>query len=176
MREDEAPTVRIRPSRTMLPAVLIFAFCVLPLAGASRWLLVLFVLPVLALAWVLRVGVDVGPAAVTIRALLGRRRIPWSEVAGLRAGDRGDLWLVLSSGRRLRLPTARARHLPVIAAASGGRVPDPNRAAPDGPPAPRPGDGSGATDGAQPPSDPAPAEPAEPSGPAGAADAPAEAQ
>ncbi|HVQ95415.1 MAG TPA: PH domain-containing protein, partial [Mycobacteriales bacterium] len=156
MREDEAPTVRIRPSRTMLPAVLIFAFCVLPLAGASRWLLVLFVLPVLALAWVLRVGVDVGPAAVTIRALLGRRRIPWSEVAGLRAGDRGDLWLVLSSGRRLRLPTARARHLPVIAAASGGRVPDPNRAAPDGPPAPRPGDGSGATDGAQPPSEPAP--------------------
>ncbi|MEN3359102.1 MAG: hypothetical protein V7637_3084 [Mycobacteriales bacterium] len=134
--DDRPPTIRIRPTRTMLLAVLIFAFCVLPLAGASGWLLILLALPLVALAWVLRVGVDVGPDAITVRALLGRRRIPWADVAGLRAGRRGDLWLVLATGRRLRLPTARARHLPAIAAASGGHLPDPTgpaaSAEPDG--------------------------------------------
>jgi len=114
--------VRIRPSAAALPVVVVLTLCVIPLATASPWLLVLLAVPVLALAWVLRAGVDVDPGGVTVRALLGSRRIPWSDVVGLQAGPRGDLWLVLAGGRRLRLPTARARHLPLIAAASGGRV------------------------------------------------------
>ena len=114
--------VRIRPSAATLPVVVVLTLCVIPLATASPWLLVLLAIPVLALAWVLRAGVDVDPGGVTVRALLGSRRIPWSDVVGLQAGPRGDLWLVLAGGRRLRLPTARARHLPLIAAASGGRV------------------------------------------------------
>lgn len=130
--EPDAPVLRIRPTRIGLLPVVILAFCVLPLATATPWLLLLLALPVLALAWVLRVGVDVGPAGVTVRALLGHRHIPWSDVAGLRSSSRGDLSLVLTSGRRLRLPTLRARHLSLIAAASGGRVPDP-KAAPAAP-------------------------------------------
>jgi hypothetical protein len=133
---DGSETVlRIRPTRTALLAVLVLAFCVLPLATASWWLLWLLALPALALAWVLRVGVDVDRAGVTVRALLGRRRLDWSDVAGLHARDRGDLWLVLGTGRRLRLPTARARHLPLIAAASGGRLPSPLPADPSSQPA-----------------------------------------
>jgi Bacterial PH domain len=127
-------TVRLRPSPAALPAVLVLALCVLPLATARPWLLVLLAIPLLALLWVLRVAVDVDGAGVTVRAVFGQRRIPWEEVSGLQVGRRGDLWLVRSGGGRLRLPTARARHLPVIAAASGGRVsvPTPDDAASTG--------------------------------------------
>jgi len=126
VREDgavEGDPVRIRSSRAALLPVLLLAVCTIPLATAAAWLAVLFVVPVAALLWVVRAGVDVDPAAVTVCALLGRRRVGWDAVAGLRAGPRGDLRLVLSGGRELRLPVARARHLPVIAAASGGRLP-----------------------------------------------------
>jgi hypothetical protein len=138
-RPDDAPdpgAVRIRPARVTLLAVLVLTLCVIPLATARPWLLVLLAVPLLALAWVLRAGVDVDRDGVTVRALLGQRRIGWPDVAGLQAGPRGDLWLVLGTGRRLRLPTARARHLPLVAAASDGRVPvippadDPNAAPP----------------------------------------------
>jgi Bacterial PH domain len=129
--------VRLRPTRGGLPAVLLLAICVIPLATARAWLLVLFVIPLLALLWILRAGVDVDPAGITVRAVLGRRRFAWEDVAGLHADRRGGLWLVLRTGHRLRLPTARARHLPLLAKASGGRIPalDPQdgTAAGDGP-------------------------------------------
>ena len=141
-----AAVLRIRPTRIALLPVVILAFCVLPLASATPWLLFVLALPLIALAWVLRVGVDVDPAGVTVRALLGQRHIPWSDVAGLRSSNRGDLSLVLTSGRRLRLPTLRARHLPLIAAASGGHVPD-LKAAPAAPAAPRSAPGPAAGSG-----------------------------
>jgi hypothetical protein len=118
--------VQLRSNRSALLAVLALAVCTVPLATAAPWLAVLFMIPLVALLWVLRAGVDVDPDGVTVRALLGSRRVGWAEVAGLRAGSRGDLRLVLASGTELRLPVARARHLPLIAAASGGRVPDPS--------------------------------------------------
>jgi hypothetical protein len=136
--DDEAAVLRIRPSPAALPAVLVLTLCVIPLGTAKPWLFGLFVVPLLALAWVLRAGVDVAPAGIAVRAVLGRRQLAWSDVVGLRAGDRGDLWLVLDGGRRLRLPTARARHLPLIAAASGGRLPNPLPASPPASPAAEP--------------------------------------
>ena len=59
------------------------------------------------------------------------RRLPWTEVAGLRVGDRDRLVAVLRGGGVVRLPVLRPRHLALVAAASGGRVPTP-----DGPTAP----------------------------------------
>ena len=61
----------------------------------------------------------------SIRSLLGRRRVPWPEVAGIRVGRRADLWLVTTGGTELRLPAVRARDLPAIGHASGGRIPVP---------------------------------------------------
>ena len=128
--EAAGPTaVRIRTSRTTLVAVLVLAICVLPLATSTPWLAVLWLLPVTAAAWVLRAGVDVDRAGLTVRALLGSRRLPWTEVAGLRIGERGRLSAVLHSGGAVRLPVVRPRHLPLVAAASGGHVPAPERPA-----------------------------------------------
>ena len=120
--------IRFRTSRTALVAVLAFALCVLPLASAAPALAVLWVLPIAAAAWVLRTGVDVDTGGLTVRAVLGSRRIGWDEVAGLAADARGRLSAVRRTGGAVRLPVVRARHLPLLAAASGGRVPDPTAA------------------------------------------------
>ena len=132
MTGDDRDVVQIRMPRTALIAVGGFAICVLPLASARPWLAVLWLLPIAAGAWVLRAGVDVDADGLTVRALLRSRRLRWDEVAGLSAGPRGELSAVLRSGGSLRLPVVRARHLPLLAAASGGRVPDPTPAPAEG--------------------------------------------
>jgi len=122
---DRGDTLQIRTPRSALLAVLVLAICFLPLASAAPWLAVAWLVPLAAGAWVLRGGVDVDRDGLTVRALLGSRRLRWDEVAGLRAGPGGRLSVVLRDGGSVRLPVVRARHLPLVAAASGGRVPDP---------------------------------------------------
>ena len=124
-------------SRTALLPVGLLLVCVLPVAAAAPWAVVLLLLPALAAALVLRVGVDVAgdspdgavdgaPAAgVTVRSLVGRRHVPWPDVSGIRVGTRGQLWLVTTRGTELRLPVVRLRELGELAAASGGRIPAP---------------------------------------------------
>jgi hypothetical protein len=112
-------------SRTALLPVVVLAFGVLPVATATPWLLLLLVVPAALAAWVFRVGVDVGDGGVTVRSLVGARTVPWSELSGIRVGDRGDLWLVTTGGTEVRLPVLRARDLPRLAALSGGRIPAP---------------------------------------------------
>jgi hypothetical protein len=129
--------VQIRTTRVALLAVLLGAICLSPLALYAPWLLWLFAAPLLVAVWVLRAGVDVDAGGVTVRALVGARRVPWSQVAGLRVGRRGEVALLLGSGATLRLPTVRARHLPLIAAASHGHLPD--QAAGPAPNPPEPG-------------------------------------
>ncbi|MGY2128929.1 PH domain-containing protein [Blastococcus sp. SYSU DS0617] len=121
---------RFRTNRATLLGVLVFALCLTTLTAASPWFLLLLLVPAVLVAWVLRTGFDVDGDAVTIRSLLGRHRVPWSEVAGVRVGERGDLWLVTTGGTEVRLPAVRARDLPAIGRASGGRIPVPQL--PDG--------------------------------------------
>ena len=117
---------RFRTNRTTLLGVLVFAMCLTTLSAASPWFLLLLVVPALVAAWVLRTGFDVDGQAVTVRSLLGRRRVPWTEVAGIRVGERADLWLVTTGGTEVRLPAVRARDLPAIGRASEGRIPVPD--------------------------------------------------
>ena len=119
-----APT-RMRMSRTALLPVLLLLVCVIPLAFAAPWTPVLLLLPALAAAWVLRVGVDVTDEGVTARSLAGQRQVRWPELAGIRVGERGDLWVVTTSATQVRLPVLRPRDLPRISAISGGRIPAP---------------------------------------------------
>jgi len=111
--------------RTALVPIAFLAVCVLPLAGASLWWLLLLAVPAALAAGVLRVGVDVGEDAITARSLVGARTVPWSELSGIRVGDRADLWLVTTTGTQVRLPVLRTRDLPQLAALSGGRIPAP---------------------------------------------------
>jgi hypothetical protein len=115
-------TARLRMSRTALLPVAFLALCVVPLATASTWTLVLLLVPLAVALWVLRVGVDVRDDGLTVRSLAGQRSVVWSELAGIRVGQAGDLWLVTTGGTEVRLPVMRPRDLPRLAALSGGRI------------------------------------------------------
>ena len=118
-------TARLRMSGVALLPVLFLAVCVLPLAFAATWTPVFLLVPVLAGAWVLRAGVDVGDDGVTVRSPAAARHVPWGEVAGIRVAERGDLWLVTTGGTEVRWPVLRARDLPRLADVPGGRIPAP---------------------------------------------------
>jgi hypothetical protein len=113
---------RLRMSRTALLPVAVLAVCAVPLAASGPWGPLILLIPAAVAAWVLRVGVDVGDDGLTVRAVVGRRRVPWSELAGIRVARRGGLWLVTTGGTEVRLPVMRARDLPRLAALSGGRI------------------------------------------------------
>ena len=113
---------RLRMSRTALFPVALLALCTVPLAFAAPWTPVLLLMPLAVALWVLRVGVDIADDGLTVRSLVGERRVPWSELVGIRVAPRGDLWLVTTGGTEVRMPVMRARDLPRLAALSGGRI------------------------------------------------------
>ena len=116
------PPARLRMSRTALLPVVLLTLCVVPLAFASVWTLVLLLIPVAVAAWVVRVGVDIGDEGITARSLAGARTVAWSELAGILVDERTSLWLVTTAGTEVRLPVMRARDLPRLAELSGGRI------------------------------------------------------
>jgi hypothetical protein len=126
--EDRPAELRVRIPRINLFAVAVAAVCTIPLAFASPWLAVLWLLPVAGLVYVLRTGVDADRTGLTTRTLLGTRRLAWDDIAGLRI-RRVRIGAVLRDGSTVRLPVLRPRHLSLLAAASGGRLPDPTAGA-----------------------------------------------
>jgi hypothetical protein len=113
---------RLRMSRTALVPVAFLLLCFVPLVAAAPWTAVGLLVPLALGAWVLRAGVDLDDEGLSVRSLTSARRVPWREVAGLRVGRRGDLWLVTTHGTEVRLPVLRPRDLPRLAALSGGRI------------------------------------------------------
>jgi hypothetical protein len=116
------PPARLRMSRTALLPVVVLAVCAVPIASVLPWGPLVLLLPIAAAAWVLRVGLDIGDDGLTVRSVLGSRRVAWTELAGIRVARRGALWLVTTGGTDVRVPVMRARDLPRLAALSGGRI------------------------------------------------------
>jgi hypothetical protein len=127
MTEDTP--LRVRIPRVNLFAVAVAAICTVPLAFASPWLAVLWLLPLAGLAHVLRAGVDADAAGLTAHTMLRSRRLSWDDIRGLRI-RRSRIGAVLRDGSTIRLPVLRPRHLSPLSAASGGRLPDPTAGAP----------------------------------------------
>ena len=125
--------VRFRMPRSALVPVLVLALCILPTAAVTGWTLLLLLIPVLVAVGVLRRGADVGDEGITARAVLGSRTVRWTDLAGIRVGERGELWLVTTAATEVRLPVVRARDLPALAGASGGRLEVPSPPTSTGP-------------------------------------------
>jgi hypothetical protein len=119
---DVPAPARLRMNRTALLPVGLFALCVIPLATSAPWTAVLLLLPLALALWVLRSGVDIADDGLTLRSLVGERRVAWSELVGIRVAARGELWLVTTGGTDVRVPVMRARDLPRLSALSGGRI------------------------------------------------------
>lgn len=95
----------------------------LPVATAAWYLLPILLVPVAITVWAWLAGTDADPDGLVVRALLGRRRIPWRSVAELSADARGRAYATLANGAAVPLPAVTATDLPRLVAASGQRVP-----------------------------------------------------
>ncbi|WP_347057641.1 PH domain-containing protein [Blastococcus sp. HT6-30] len=129
------PPARFRMERNALLPLVVLAFCILPTAAVAWWTPVLLLVPAAIAVAVLRRGVDVTDDGITARAVLGSRTVTWTELAGIRVGARGDLWLVTAAATEVRLPVLRTHDLPRLAAVSGGRLEIPVAPAGSRPPA-----------------------------------------
>lgn len=133
--EGPAASVVFRPSPLVVLVALAFAFCATPFAFGAPLFWLIYLIPVGMIVWAARTRTVVDPRGITTRRVLGRRTVSWSEISSLRLTKRTRVRAVLSGGAELTLPAVHVRHLPQIAAASGGRLPDPS--------APAPGDDEG---------------------------------
>lgn len=87
----------------------------------------LLLLPVVLSALIIRLRTVADEDGVTVRTLLGSRRVRWDEIEGLRFHRGSWARAVLKSGAELRLPAVTFATLPQLTEASSGRVPNPYR-------------------------------------------------
>lgn len=92
----------------------------------------LLVLPVLASTIVARYRTVVDRDTVTARTLLNSTTVPWSDVDGLRFDKSSWALARRKDGTEFRLPAVTFATLPLLAATTGGRVPNPYQPNPEG--------------------------------------------
>ncbi|HZP16294.1 MAG TPA: PH domain-containing protein [Nocardioides sp.] len=138
-------TATFRIAQLNLLALVAVAFCMVPVAFGAPWFWLIYLVPLGLAIWVVRSRTTAAPDGVAARGVLRTTRVPWSDISALRlrsSWTRSRVSAVLSNGSELPLPAVRVRDLPSLAAASGGRLPDPS-----------------ATPAAPPPAEPAPVDP-----------------
>ena len=123
MTVTDSTTVTIRLPLTALLGIFGLIVCMTPVAFGAPGLQVLYLVPVILGLWLVRTRTVVGPETVVAHRLWGSRRIAWSDLAGLRVDSQSRIWAVLHAGDEVGLPAVRARHLPILASISGGRLP-----------------------------------------------------
>lgn len=119
----DSATVTIRLPLTALLGIFGLIVCMTPVAFGVPGLQVLYLVPLSLGFWVVRTRTVVGPDTVVAHRVWGSQQMTWSDLAGLRVDDQSRVWAVLQGGGEVGLPAVRARHLPVLAAVSGGRLP-----------------------------------------------------
>ena len=116
----------IRISRMAHVAVGFLAVALLAsvLAGPP-WFVLLLLIPVALSFVVIRYRTVADRDHVTVRTLFGHHTVAWDDIDGLRFGRKA--WAVARrrDGTELSLPGVTFSTLPLLTAASGGRVPNP---------------------------------------------------
>jgi hypothetical protein len=115
-------TIRFRRSTAITLAAVIFMIAGLSVARWAPYLLILLVIPAAVAVWSWRSGTDADQEGLTVRALLGSRRIPWTDVAGLVTDDRGRVSAQLTSGRAVPLPAVGRQDVKRVVEAAGEEI------------------------------------------------------
>jgi hypothetical protein len=113
---------------TAVLAALLFAITATPFAFAAPGLFVVYLVPIVAIAWVMRVRTVADGEKLVARTLFTRRVLPWADIRAFRVSKRSWVRAVVEDGKELPLPTVRTRHLPALSLISGGRLDDPTEA------------------------------------------------
>jgi Bacterial PH domain len=121
MSDPPAPVV-FRTPRLSILSVVLLAVCATPVAFGAPYFWLIYLVPLGMIAWVVRVRTVADADALTVRRVVGSRRVPWSEISSLRLHNKARVRAVLTDGAELPLPAVHIRDLPQLAAASGGRL------------------------------------------------------
>ncbi len=116
--------IRISPMAHIAVVFLVLGLAALVFVWPS-WTQVLFVLPVLVSAAVIRYRTVADRDQVTARTLLRSRTVQWEQIEGLRFTRSSWAKARLTDGSEMTLPAVTFAILPLLTAASGGRVPNP---------------------------------------------------
>lgn len=116
--------IRISPMAHLAVGFLTLGLLAIVMAGPG-WTPVLFVIPVLLSAYIVRYRTVADRDTVTARTFLDSQTIRWDDIAGLQFGKGTSAYADLKDGRQVRLPAVTFATLPKLTAASGGRVPNP---------------------------------------------------
>ncbi len=123
-----SPAAAFRLPTTGLVGVFALALCATPVAFGTPGLQAVYLVPLALGWWLLRTRTVVDPESLQVHGALRTRRLSWDDVDRLRVSERAWVRAVLDDGAEVALPAVRARDLPRLAAASGGRIPDPTAA------------------------------------------------
>ena len=105
-----------------------FVFCGVTPFVRSWPLVALYLIPVAVIVYIARTATFVDDSGVAVRALIGERRMPWSEIRGLSITGR-NIYAVLAEAS-VRLPCVRLADLAALAQASGDHLPELPQATP----------------------------------------------
>jgi hypothetical protein len=122
------PSVRavaFRVPMSALVGVVFLAMCESFIAASLPWGWLLFLVPAAIAVWVVRTRTTIDAQRVAARRVLRTHVLPWSRITSLRVADHAWVRAVLADGGEVALPAVYARHLPVLAVLSGGRLADP---------------------------------------------------
>ena len=95
-----------------------------PLATARWYLTPVLLVPAAVAVWGWRAGTEADETGITVRALLGRRRLPWDRINGFVPAGRRVV-AVLDGGTTVPLTAVAPEDLPTLVAASGGTPSNP---------------------------------------------------
>jgi hypothetical protein len=119
MGKGNTSAVRFRRSSTLAVAAAIVAIplATMAITYPALWPALIVPLAVGVYGW--RAGTDAGPDGLRVRAAVGSRQVPWSDVSGLVTAPDGRVQAQLRSGRVLELTGVSRANLPALVAASG---------------------------------------------------------
>jgi len=120
------PLLRVRKTGALLVAAVIAFVGTVPLAGASRPLALILLIPAALIVWAWRAGTDVYADELRVKALIGRTRVPWASIQEMAPDQRGQISARLANGNAIRLTGVTRDNLPRVLAAAGQQVSDPS--------------------------------------------------
>ena len=116
------PLLRVRKTGALLVAGAIAFVGTVPLAGASRALAWVLVIPAAVIVWAWRAGTDVRADDLRVKALVGSTRVPWSSIVELAPDERGRISALLDNGNVIKLTGVTRGNLPRVLEVAGQQV------------------------------------------------------
>ncbi len=110
--------VKFRYNAGVAVAGLVATFGAIPVATVRWYLAPILLVPAAVAVWGWRAGTDADESGVTVRALVGQRRLPWSRISGFAPRGRRVV-AVLDGGATVPLIAVTPADLPKLVATSG---------------------------------------------------------